>query len=222
MGLTVADRLILAAVGLSEDGSETFTAEELVVAAWTKFPETFGLRGVLDAQGRPRYPDSNRVFAEIMGRMPVRRRGWLEKVGNKRYRVTRIGRVHADDIEGSAGIKKAALDRVAADEVTRLLGSRAMDKFRSGRDLELTFHDACALWGITPRSNAKELSTRLAGYDDLVNTIDALTLRDDFVLRHGARPYTHDDITMLRDLSSELRTRFDSEIQVIKRRVSER
>ncbi|MBC8217893.1 MAG: hypothetical protein H8E73_05455, partial [Planctomycetes bacterium] len=62
--LTVSDKLLLAALALDGDQEKSFTAEDLVVSAWQNFPMAFGLRGHNDEDGAPKYPDSNRVFAE--------------------------------------------------------------------------------------------------------------------------------------------------------------
>src|SRR3989337_1721776 len=93
--LSISEKLLLAAYSLEEDGRRPFSAEELVVSAWRKFPDAFGLAGHRDDDGRLSYPDSNRVFAEIMGSKPIRKRGLLTKVGSKMYQLTEVGREHA-------------------------------------------------------------------------------------------------------------------------------
>ena len=90
-GLSVSDKLLLAAHGIGGDVRRTFTAEELVVAAWRRFPDVFGLAGHPDERGLPLYPDSNRVFAETMGCKPIRKKGYLVKTGAKTYRLTEAG-----------------------------------------------------------------------------------------------------------------------------------
>ncbi len=217
--LTVADKILIAAAEL---GDSTFTAEDLVVAAWRSFPETFGLRGHLADDSRPLYPDSNRVFAEIMGTKPVRKRGWVEKVGNKRYRLSEAGRQRVAQVTGRTSTRKTALDRVTVDDVKRLLASRAVTKNQSGRAEEITFLDACALWNITPRSNSKELTVRLSTFDLLLERVAATIGDEEFVLKHGDVAYSPDDLRMLRDLSERLKARFKAELQVINSRHLER
>jgi hypothetical protein len=220
--LSVADKLVIAAWKLDEDNHASFTAEQLVVTAWQMYPETFGLRGFLDSSQMPTYPDSNRVFAEIMGTKPVRHRGWLEKVGNKTYRLTDAGRRRAEETTGRTSTRRAALDRRALEEVRRLLGARAIEKHRSGRSTDITFLDACALWGITPRSTAKEFSTRVTNFELLLDGVSTVIGDENFVLEHGGVSYTREDIDMLRDLSNELKARFRTEIGVIQQRKTER
>src|SRR5207248_3215404 len=77
---TVPEKILLAAFELEEQGQSPFSAESLVVAAWQKFPKTFGLKGYSDV-----YPDSNKVLASIMGVKGLAHRGWLVKMGQKLY-----------------------------------------------------------------------------------------------------------------------------------------
>src|SRR5438270_10142925 len=84
---TVPEKILLAAYALEEAGESPFTAEALVVSAWKKYPVTFGLK-----QFAEQYPDSNKVLASIMGERGLARRGWLSKVGQKLYALTREGR----------------------------------------------------------------------------------------------------------------------------------
>src|ERR1700704_3871166 len=84
---TVPEKILLAAYNLEEHGQSPFSAEALIVAAWQKFPRTFGLKGYAD-----QYPDSNKVLTSIMGEKGLAKRGWLAKMGQKLYTLTREGR----------------------------------------------------------------------------------------------------------------------------------
>src|SRR5947209_15528516 len=84
---SVPEKILLAAEQLEKDGQSPFSAEALIVAAWQKFPRTFGLKGYAD-----QYPDSNKVLSSIMGEKGLARRGWLVKMGQKLYNLTRDGR----------------------------------------------------------------------------------------------------------------------------------
>lgn len=220
--LSVADKLLLAAADLDGGEGRTFSAEDLVVAAWERFPETFGLRGHLGDSGVPKYPDSNRVFAEIMGSKPVRSRGFIEKVGNKRYRLTEAGRQSIGTRTGRAAPRKASLDRDALDRFRRLLHSRAAEKDKSKRFDDITFHDACGFWGITPRSNAKDLANKLIDLEAHLDMVTAMTAQEDFALTHGGDTYTQADIERLRALSKRLEEQFGHDLEYIRSRRTER
>src|SRR5947207_316944 len=84
---TVPEKILLAAHHLEEQGQSPFSAEALIVASWQKFPKSFGLKGYTD-----QYPDSNKVLSSIMGERGLARRGWLAKMGQKLYSLTREGR----------------------------------------------------------------------------------------------------------------------------------
>ena len=89
--LSITEKLLLSALDLEENGRCPFSAEDLVVSAWKKFPDAFGLAGYRDTNSQLCYPDSYRVFAEIMGSKPIRKRGLLRKVGTKMYQLTEAG-----------------------------------------------------------------------------------------------------------------------------------
>src|SRR5436190_18325638 len=84
---TVPEKILLAAETLEKQGQSPFTAEMLIVASWQKFPTTFGLKGFAE-----KYPDSNKILSSIMGEKGLARRGWLVKMGQKLYAMTREGR----------------------------------------------------------------------------------------------------------------------------------
>src|SRR5215210_7891489 len=84
---TVPEKILLAADSLDQAGHSPFSAEALIVASWQKFPKTFGLKGYAE-----QYPDSNKILSSIMGEKGLARRGWLLKMGQKMYALTRHSR----------------------------------------------------------------------------------------------------------------------------------
>src|SRR5262249_11209814 len=100
---TVPEKILLAADNLEKQGQSPFSAEALIVASWQKFPRTFGLKGYAD-----QHPDSNKILSSIMGEKGLARRGWLVKMGQKMYALTREGRgvvrrvlLHEDETSGA-------------------------------------------------------------------------------------------------------------------------
>src|SRR5437879_2677006 len=94
---TASEKILLAAYQLEERGQSPFSAENLIVAAWQDYPKTFGLKGY-DEQ----FPDSNRVLSCIMGEKGLTKRGWLAKMGQKLYSLTRDGRQVVRRLQGGA------------------------------------------------------------------------------------------------------------------------
>jgi len=219
-------KLLLAAKSLEDSGKKPFSAEDLVVAAWKRYPDAFGLAGHLDQNGHPLYPNSNRVYAEIMGSKPLRKQGFLRKVGSKMYRLTDAGRARAltalqeTDDESP---RKLAIARESVDHIRRLFDSRAAAKARAGQQGDISFFEACTFWGISPQADAKALSSRFAQVEAVTaDVMTALGSAKAASARHGGVPYASEDVLGLARLHDYLQERFAEEIEVIRRRTDER
>ncbi len=224
--LSVSDKLLLAAYDLEESGRRPFSAEDLVVAAWQKFPGVFGLSGYRDEQGQLRHPNSNRVFAEIMGSKPIRKRGFLIKVGDKMYQLTEGGREHARELlrsDPKSPHEKVALGRDTESHLRRLLESKAVEKVRNSRLDDMTFYDACAFWGITPMSSAMDLEGQIANFEKIVKSArEAIRMESFATFSHGGPPFGIQDLDRLLAVNSLLQSKFRAELDVIRRRKDER
>ena len=226
---TVADKLLVAAFELERNGSRPFSAEDLVVAAWKRFPATFGLIGYLDDTGRLKYPDSNRVFAEVMGSKPLRKRGLLKKVGKKRYQLTESGTnlaahmsVEASPLDEKPDGQKAGLHRATQVQLRRLLESTAWGKFTDAGLEGITFHDACGFWGITPRSNAKQLASRVKNIEAILAEAQSLAGGGTLTFGHGGDAFTGGQLAKLQELHEKLLEQFDDSLAIINKRHDER
>lgn len=223
--LSISEKVLFAAFGLEQQGRRPFSAEDLVVAAWREFPDAFGLAGYQSSDGRPLYPDSNRVFVEIMGSKPIRKRGLLVKVGKKMYQLTEAGRAHAHLLSrrrSAVSVEKIGLSREIQHKLKRLISSKATQKYRDGRPDDLTFHDACAFWSISPRSSAIEFNGRIANLTELI-AIARDGIRDKAAtFEHGGHIVTTRDLDGLLALHECLLKNFGREVQIIKSRMDER
>lgn len=225
MPLSVVDKLLLAAYDLSLKGKAPFSAEDLVVSAWMLYPRTFGLAGYNGDSGNPRYPDSNRVYAEVMGSKPIRKRGLVRKVGTKKYEITEAGLESARLLSARKSepqTEKATLARETGDALKHLLSSRARAKFLAGRQGDVTFSDACAFWGISPRSTAIQLQGRLANLRHLLESAQQATGREGASFTHGGDSFSAQDLSQLAEIDLFMRDRFRVELQHIAARVHER
>jgi len=223
--LNISEKLLLAAYDLEKNGRRPFSAEDLVVSAWRKFPDAFGLAGYRDNNGQLTYPDSNRVFAEIMGSKPIRNRGLLIKVGTKMYQLTEAGHEHARLLLrrlGESPITKAALAREIEQELKRLFASKAWDKFKNKRFVDLTFYDACAFWGISPRSTAIELEGRIANFKKVIESAREAVRKKMATFEHSGHIFGTKDLDILLQIHQDLLKRFQAEIKVIQKRNDER
>jgi len=228
--LSVCDKLLVSAYRLAKGGTTPFTAEDLVVAAWQEFPDTFGLRGHHDDEGKPKYPDSNRVFAEVMGAKPIRKRGLLAKVGQKVYTLTETGRDLGAQLDEFAGHDrrgvgtdaKVSLSREIVRKVRHLLNSRAVQKIDSGDVEGLTFHDACVFWGITPHSSAIQMQNRLANVEGAVSAAKRSLGNGVSRLEHGGEVLSDRTLELIKQTDATLRKQFQAELETIGRRTDER
>jgi hypothetical protein len=166
---TLPEKILLAAHALEEQGQTPFSAEALIVSAWQKYPKTFGLKGYEE-----QYPDSNKVLSGIMGVKGLPHRGWLAKVGQKRYTLTREGRqvvrrLQDGEAPATERDRPAVLTREQDLLLQGLLSSAVWHKHRQGRQQEWTFSEACRFWNMGERTGdaidarLDELQAQLGG-----------------------------------------------------------
>lgn len=177
---TLSEMILLAAHKLEEQGQTPFSAEELIVASWRQFPRAFGLKGFAE-----QYPDSNRVLSAIMGEKGLARRGWLAKMGQKLYALSKDGRQEVRrmlDGEAEADLladdeEEPELPRLPRDQerlLLSLLDSTAVEKYVGKRQDELNFADACRFWSITDNLSGDAVDARLDRVQDLVDRAEKI------------------------------------------------
>ena len=199
-----------------------FTSEELVIACWQKYPESFGLQGYSD-----KYPDSNIVYRHIMGKGSiVKKQRWLSQKGQKRYAVTPAGVNHALRLQGATNnrpeLQRYRIDRFYEQILLRVFTGTAWTKFRRGQIEELTFTDACAFWSINPRSSGEQY---MHAKRDLAEAI-AVTRRhiqhisesDGEVTLAAKVSVSSQDLEHVEILEKELQARFKDQLDIINRR----
>lgn len=214
---TVPEKILIAASHLEEAGQSPFSAEALIVASWQKFPKTFGLKGYSD-----QYPDSNKILTSIMGEKGLARRGWLAKMGQKLYSLTRDGRqVVRRLLQEDDSPPPPAPNQLTRDQEKFLLGllnSPAVEKYQQGLKLELTFADACRFWNISENLRGEAVDARMdklrAGLADTERLIGA----DGADLSNG-RNVSADDIRLVRRVSEYLLERFSRHLNLLRNRV---
>jgi hypothetical protein len=213
---TVPEKILLAAYQLEEEGQSPFSAEALIVASWQKFPKTFGLKGYTD-----QYPDSNKVLSSIMGVRGLANRGWLVKMGQKLYSLTREGREVVRHIhnggEPPAAKMAVKLSRDQEKFLLRLFETSALEKFQEGRRPELTFADACRFWELSETMQAEVVNGRLSRLRLQLTDLERLLSRNDIELSNG-RSVSVDDINLLLALHQYLEERFSRHLNLLRTR----
>ncbi len=218
---TVPEKILLAAEQLEKQGQSPFSAESLIVASWQQHPRTFGLKGYAD-----QYPDSNKVLSSIMGEKGLARRGWLVKMGQKLYAMTREGRqivrrILQQEDEPAPALTSLRLPRDQEKFVVGLLDGTAVQKFEENRKQELTFADACRCWGITENMKGDALDTRLEQFEGQLSELDRLLAQQDAELSNG-RVLTAGDLRVLGNIHRYMEDRFERHLNLLRSRTAKR
>jgi hypothetical protein len=216
---TVPEKILLAAAELEEKGQSPFSAEALIVASWQKFPRAFGLKGYSD-----QYPDSNKVLASIMGEKGLARRGWLVKMGQKLYALTREGRqvVRRLMSDGSeppemSGPEPVKFTRDQEKFLLGLLGSSAVEKIQEGRKQDMIFADATRFWGITENLRGEALDAKINKLRATLADFDRMLGTGGATLSNG-RSVSSDDIALLCDVHAFLEDKFSRHLTLLRNR----
>jgi hypothetical protein len=218
---TLPEKILLAAYHLEESGQSPFSAEALIVSSWQQYPQTFGLKGYAE-----QYPDSNKVLSSIMGEKGLAKRGWLVKMGQKLYALTREGRAvvrrllqeedqPAQDVSG----RPVTLSKDQDKLLQHLFQSTALLKYQEGRKLEWTFADACRYWGITENMQPDILDARLDHVRANLADIERQLRVSPATLSDG-RSVSADEITMLYDIHNQMHTRFGRHLTLLRSRTA--
>jgi hypothetical protein len=218
---TVPEKILVAADQLETQGHSPFTAEALIVAVWQKFPTTFGLKGYHEL-----YPDSNKVFASLMGEKGLARRGWLVKTGQKMYALTREGRkvIRRVTMQEGDEPEEPRLHRLSRELerfVVALLDSSAYQKYEENRKAELSFADACRFWGITENMRGDELDEKLSLATKSLAELERLSAETDAQLSSG-RVLTSGDIRVLKHSHDFMADRFERHLNLLRSRTAKR
>jgi hypothetical protein len=213
---TVPEKILLAAHDLEEQGQSPFSAEALIVASWQKFPRTFGLKGYAD-----QYPDSNKVLTSIMGEKGLARRGWLAKMGQKLYSLTREGRQAVRRLlhdEPAAPVEKSVkLSREQEKFLLSLLANPAVEKYQEGLKLELTFADACKFWGISENLRGEALDSRMNRLRASLAEVERVVGSGSLDLSNG-RSVGQEEVKLLHKVDDYLGDRFGRHLTLLRNR----
>ena len=216
---TVPEKILLAADQLEKAGQSPFSAEALIVASWQESPKAFGLKGFAD-----QYPDSNRVLSCIMGERGLAKRGWLVKMGQKLYALTREGRsivrkVLQQDDEPAPASSSVRLSRDHEKFLLSLFDTSAVQKFEENRKAELTFADACRFWSITENMKGEQLDAKLEYFQQSLAELDKMLADGDAELT-GGRVISAGDLRVLTNIHRYVEDRFGRHLNLLRSRAA--
>jgi len=218
---TVPEKILLAAENLEQQGQSPFTAEMLIVASWQRFSSTFGLKGFTE-----KYPDSNKILSSIMGEKGLARRGWLVKMGQKLYALTREGRnvirrVMMEEEEDAPAGSVQRMSREHERFLKVLFDSSAVQKFEDNRKHELSFADACRFWSITENMKGELLDEKLEDMNTTLAELDRI-LADVDAEMSGGRVVTAGEIRVMTNIHRYMQDRFERHLNLLRSRTSKR
>jgi hypothetical protein len=215
---TLPEKILLAASSLEESGQSEFSAEALIVRAWQKYPRSFGLKGYEDL-----YPDSNKVLSGIMGEKGLPKRGWMVKVGQKLYSLTRDGRAVVRKLlqgeETPPLTARRPIQKLSRDHdllLQGLLSSPAYVKLKQGRQSDWTFSEACRFWSIADKVGS--------AVDARLDELQAQLTEAERILATGAqtlgngREVNATELGQLVDAHSQLEQRFTRHLNLLRSR----
>jgi hypothetical protein len=131
---------------LSHGESKPLLYEDIVVAAFQRYPEDFQLRGY------PQYPDSSDIHKPLY---KMKREG-LIRSANKSFQLTPRGLDVAGNFLGVSDAGRDRLTKPEESEINRILKSQAFQLFQQGRTDEILDTDFYEFLGVsvrTPRSD---------------------------------------------------------------------
>jgi len=216
--LTLPEMTIVAAVELCPTGDVSFTAEDLVVRVWQKYPQRTGLRGY-----ETTHPDSNRILAGVMGAKGLEQKGWLLRVVARTYRTTLAGRRVAAQLLGKE-VPEADEEhqvRLDADETSflvRLRATEARAKYERGSLTELSFADACHFWLVNEQMTKAELDRTI---DDVTKALRNLYVKladGDAVTKQG-EVVTAENLRFLTNVHTNMLDRFERHLNLLRNRI---
>ena len=217
---TVPEKILLAAHHLEEHGQSPFSAEALIVLSWQKFPRTFGLKGYAEL-----YPDSNKILSCIMGERGLARRGWLAKMGQKLYSLSKEGRHVVQRLLDGGEPPTTTMHRppvkFAREHEKQLLAcleSSAVQKFEEEQKDELTFADACRFWNITENLHGDALASKLDRIKAMLLDVEKHLGTGNAELPNG-RSISKEDLNLVTAVHEYLEDRFSRHLTLLRNRV---
>lgn len=166
------EKILIAMYELSEGTTATLKYEDIVVAAFKRFPSEFALRG------HPEYPDSSDIHKPLYG--PLKRQGFV-RAANKTFALTERGVEFAAKLAGrgsSGGGSPDRIDRTNKLELDRMFQSDALRFFLDGRPNKILDTDFYQFAGCTVRTPRNDFIARLKATSAVISLATKLKYPD--------------------------------------------
>jgi hypothetical protein len=212
-------QVLLAALECSGgDLRKTFTAEDLLLAAWKRDRATWGLLG-----HEQDHPDSERIYKELDLRGTTTRsglvgKGLFEKVRQRTYRLTPAGLAAASEVAGVEPSVRVKAERALADAVSSILSHAVFREWMKDPVLPKHFRDAGHFWGIAAGTPPSVIRARIGNVDDTLRKAQSILDRqnvDEIAARHGRVLFDRTDLDRALEFQMTIKRRFAKDLATL-------
>ncbi len=216
-GLGLREQVLLAATECCQgDCNKSFTAEELLVRAWERNKQAWGLRGYEEV-----YPDSAKLFKELdahAGKQGIVGSGKLEKLHHRVYRLTPAGLATASSLRPGDPIAREKAGRKLQEVIKQILEHPIFRKWIQDHTQPKHFRDAGHFWGIAPGMPSKTVRDRLGFVEGtLIAARDFLDTSgvDEVTEQRGKILFQREDIDRALEFQVALKQRFARDLRLL-------
>jgi hypothetical protein len=136
---------------LSKGESRALMYEDIVVAAFQRYPEDFQLRGY------PQYPDSSDIHKPLYSM----KQDGLVRSANKSFLLTPHGLDGARNLLGTVDAQRDRLTKQEEKELNRIVQSQAFRLFQEGKGADILDTDLYEYFGVSVRTPKSEFLGRM-------------------------------------------------------------
>jgi hypothetical protein len=217
-GLGLKEQVLLAAVeNTGGDCGKTFTMEDLLVWAWRRDKQAWGLRNYEEE-----HPDSDKLQKEIGSRGGDQKGlvdlGFFERVGRRVYCLTPAGIAAAASLEPSNAVSQEKADRVLEGAVKQIIEHPVFKDWLADHSRPKYFREAGHFWGIAPGTPPKTVRERIRHVDQILKAaIETLDRRgvEEIVAHRGKVLFDRNDIQRCVDFQATLKQRFGRDLRIL-------
>ena len=156
--LSRPEKILSVMFALSKGESKALQYEDIVVAAFRRFPEDFQLRGY------PQYPDSSDIHKPLY----KMKRDGLVRSANKSFMLTPLGLDTSRNLVGAVEAVRDRLTKPEENEIQRILKSQAFRLFQEGQPGQILDTDFYEYFGVSVRTPKGDFLGRVSTVEQAV------------------------------------------------------
>lgn len=207
------EKILEAAIKLSNNGRLEFTIAQLVIESWNLYREEFGLLGY-----ETKHPDSHKVMSALYGQTGLIRAGCLERSGRERnaqkWIVTTQGLKYFTDRDTQT-MSRGGVPTGDHATILRLMRTTSYQYFINGQEGMLKFGDAKDLFGIGPKEKGEMVQHRI---DEMFAALDRLEVAlENGIIEVQGKHLTLQTLNTLRNAARWLQARHHQNFKMLER-----